>query len=117
MDAAALMRTGNPRLLGFMFHDRVAYGGSLLSIGLGYMWLAGVPLARREAWAWWTVVLSGAMGFLGFLTYLDRDILISGTRPRRLSCSRFLSSDCGAHVHNEQPSLLCGAPPDPAKVT
>ena len=43
MDAVALMRAGNPRLLGFMFHDRVAYGGSLLSIGFGYMWLAAFP--------------------------------------------------------------------------
>jgi hypothetical protein len=48
MDATALTHAGNPHLLGFMFHDRVAYGGSLLSIGLGYMWLAGFPLRSRE---------------------------------------------------------------------
>ena len=30
MDSAALMRVANPRLLGFMFHDRVAYGGTLV---------------------------------------------------------------------------------------
>src|SRR5580704_9165394 len=40
MDSTALMRAGNRHLLGFMFHDRVAYGGSLLAIGIGYLWLA-----------------------------------------------------------------------------
>lgn len=75
IDAAGLLRAGNARLLGFMFHDRVAYGGSLLSIGFGYMWLAGFPLKHREAWAWWALVLSGAIGFLGFLTYLGQGYL------------------------------------------
>jgi hypothetical protein len=75
MDAAGLMRAGNARLLGFMFHDRVAYGGSLLSIGFGYMWLAGFPLSHREVWAWWALLLSGAIGFLGFLTYLGQGYL------------------------------------------
>lgn len=77
MDAAALTHAGNPRLLGFMFHDRVAYGGSLLSIGFGYMWLAGFPLAQREMWAWWALMLSGAIGFIGFLTYLGQGYLDS----------------------------------------
>ena len=75
MDAAALMRSGNAHLLGFMFHDRVAYGGSLLSIGFGYMWVAGFPLTHREVWAWWALLLSGAIGFLGFLTYLGQGYL------------------------------------------
>ena len=77
MDAGALMRAGNPRLLGFMFHDRVAYGGSLLSIGLGYMWLAGFPLVHREIWAWWALIVSGVIGFIGFLTYLGQGYLDS----------------------------------------
>jgi hypothetical protein len=75
MDATALMHVGNQRLLGFMFHDRVAYGGSLLSIGFGYMWLAGFPLKLRETWAWWALLLSGAIGFLGFLSYLGQGYL------------------------------------------
>jgi hypothetical protein len=75
MDAPELMRVGKPHLLGFMFHDRVAYGGSLLCIGLGYMWLAGFPLREREGWAWWALVLSCAIGFLGFLTYLGQGYL------------------------------------------
>lgn len=35
MDARALEHAANHRLLGFMFHDRVAYGGSLVAIGAG----------------------------------------------------------------------------------
>src|SRR4051794_15127539 len=69
MDAAALAAAGNPHLLGFMFHDRVAYGGSLLAIGFGYMWLAAFPMSVRAAWAWWSLVFSGTIGFLAFLTY------------------------------------------------
>ncbi len=75
MDAAALTRAGNPHLLGFMFHDRVAYGGSLLAIGFGYMWLAAFPMSAREPWAWWSLLFSGAIGFLAFLTYLGQQYL------------------------------------------
>ena len=75
MDSFALMQAGNRRLLGFMFHDRVAYGGSLLAIGAGYLWLAAFPMQVRSAWAWWALVFSGAIGFLAFLTYLGRGYL------------------------------------------
>src|SRR5215471_6540761 len=70
MDSAALMRAANPQLLGFMFHDRVAYGGCLLAIGAGYLWLAAFPMQVRQAWAWWALLFSGSIGFLAFLTYL-----------------------------------------------
>jgi len=75
MDAMGLTQAGNRHLLGFMFHDRVAYGGTLLAIGFGYMWLAAFPMAGREVWAWWALVLSGAIGFLAFLTYLGQGYL------------------------------------------
>jgi hypothetical protein len=75
MDSFALMQAGNRRLLGFMFHDRVAYGGSLLAIGAGYLWLAAFPMQVRSAWAWWALVSSGVIGFLAFLTYLGRGYL------------------------------------------
>jgi hypothetical protein len=77
MDSAALRHAGNARLLGFMFHDRVAYGGSLLAIGFGYMWLALFPMKSREAWTWWAMALSGGVGFLAFLTYLGQGYLDS----------------------------------------
>ena len=70
MDAPQLARVANQRLVNFMFHDRAAFGGSLMAIGAVYLWVAGFPLRRGEAWAWWTLVLSGVLGFGSFLTYL-----------------------------------------------
>lgn len=70
MDAAALAAKGGERLVGFMFHDRVAFGGSILSVGVGYWWLANFPLRERHAWAWWTLLLSGVTGFGSFLYWL-----------------------------------------------
>jgi len=75
MDSIALMRASNHRLLGFMFHDRVAYGGTLLSIGAGYLWLAAFPMRARAPWAWWALAFSGGIGFLAFLTYLGQGYL------------------------------------------
>lgn len=75
MDAAMLAHAANSRLLGFMFHDRVAYGGTLLAIGAGYLWLAAFPLAVQERWAWWALFASGTVGFLAFLTYLGQGYL------------------------------------------
>ncbi len=75
MDASALARVANHRLLGFMFHDRVAYGGTLLSIGAGYLWLAAFPMRARSSWAWWALAASGTVGFLAFLTYLGQGYL------------------------------------------
>jgi hypothetical protein len=70
MDAQQLSRIGNPALVKFMFHDRAAFGGSLIAIGLLYLWIVEFPLKRGEAWAWWTLTLSGITGFGSFLTYL-----------------------------------------------
>ena len=75
MDAPALAHAANHRLLGFMFHDRVAYGGTLLAIGAGYLWLAAFPLGFRAAWASWALLVSGGIGFLAFLTYLGQGYL------------------------------------------
>lgn len=77
MNAAALAHAANSRLPGFMFHDRVAYGGTLLSIGAGYLWLAAFPLKARRSWAWWALAFSGGIGFVAFLTYLGQGYLDS----------------------------------------
>jgi hypothetical protein len=53
-----------------MYHDRGAFGGTLIAIGTLYMWLAAFPLRDREPWAWWTFLLSGTLGFGSFLLYL-----------------------------------------------
>jgi dihydroorotate dehydrogenase len=58
------------RIVHFMAHDRVSFGGSIISIGTLYAWLAAGPLRRGEPWAFWTLVFSGLIGFGSFLTYL-----------------------------------------------
>jgi hypothetical protein len=75
MDSLALRQAANANLLGFMFHDRVAYGGTLVAIGCGYLWLTAFPMAKREVWPWWALLFSGSIGFLAFLTYLGQGYL------------------------------------------
>lgn len=58
------------RIVHFMFHDRVSFGGVIFAIGILYLWLAAFPLKHGEAWAWWLFALSGAVGFSSFLAYL-----------------------------------------------
>ena len=70
MSAAELCRFADCRVVRFMFHDRVAFGGTLIAIAVLYCWLAAFPLRQGAAWAWWAFVASGALGFASFLTYL-----------------------------------------------
>jgi hypothetical protein len=58
------------RIVHFIFHDRVSFGGTLIAIGTLYLWLLAFPLRLGEEWAWWTMLLSGVIGFLSFLAYL-----------------------------------------------
>jgi len=58
------------RIVHFIFHDRVSFGGTLMAIGTLYLWLVAFPLRLGEEWAWWTLLLSGTIGFLSFLAYL-----------------------------------------------
>jgi hypothetical protein len=37
------------RILHFMIHDRISFGGVLVAIGVLYLWLALFPLRRRES--------------------------------------------------------------------
>ncbi len=70
MDASALCDLAQCRVVHFMFHDRVSFGGVLIAIGILYLWLAEFPLRRGEEWAWWVFAVSGATGFASFLSYL-----------------------------------------------
>jgi hypothetical protein len=54
----------------FMFHDRVAFGGTLIAVSVLYLWLVAVPLSRGEGWAWWLVAGSAVLGFMSFLAWL-----------------------------------------------
>jgi hypothetical protein len=70
MNAQDLCGINECRIVHFMFHDRVSFGGSLIAIAVLYLWLAEFPLKNGEAWAWWALVISGVVGFGSFLTYL-----------------------------------------------
>ena len=71
VDAQGLAALTNLRVVKFMFHDRVAFGGTLLAIGLAYWYLVEFPMRAGEPWAWWTFVVSGCCGFASFLCYLS----------------------------------------------
>src|SRR5262245_894752 len=55
MAATQLCGINECRVVHFMFHDRVSFGGVLIGIGALYLWLAEFPLKRHEAWGWWTL--------------------------------------------------------------
>ena len=66
-----VLRYDQCKVVHFMFHDRVSFGGAIMGIGIMYLWLAEFPLKQRRAWAWWVFVISGAAGFASFLSYLS----------------------------------------------
>src|SRR5579862_1894296 len=70
MTAAELCAIQGCRILHFMIHDRISFGGALISIGLLYFWLTSFPLRMGKAWAWWLFLVSGVVGFLSFFAYL-----------------------------------------------
>jgi hypothetical protein len=70
MTAETLCGIADCRIVRFMFHDRVAFGGTLISIATLYLWLAAFPLRDGHAWAWWAFAASGMLGFGSFLAYL-----------------------------------------------
>jgi hypothetical protein len=77
MTADQLRAISDSRLVYFMIHDRVSFGGSILGVGTLYLWLAEFPLRAGQAWAWWTFLFSGSIGFLSFLAYLGYGYLDS----------------------------------------
>src|SRR5260221_43263 len=82
MDADGLARAANPNLVRFMFHDRVAFGGTLLAIGMAYWWLAEFPLRAGAEWAW------GTLAALHGLVAADDDASrASDTEPGRAGCA------------------------------
>jgi hypothetical protein len=70
MQPSALCELHQCRIVHFMFHDRVSFGGTLFAIGTLYLWLLAFPLRLGEEWAWWTLLISSFVGFLSFLSYL-----------------------------------------------
>ncbi len=63
------------RIVHFMVHDRISFGGSVMAVGLLYVWLAYDPLRRGDRWALRTLLASGLIGFASFLSYLGNGYL------------------------------------------
>src|SRR5438128_1562909 len=62
MNAAELCAIADCRIVRFMFHDRVAFGGTLVAIAALYLWLACFPLRHGAVWAWRAFLVSGTLG-------------------------------------------------------
>jgi hypothetical protein len=77
MSVEQLCMINQCEIVRFMIHDRIAFGGALLSIGLLYLWLTEFPLKAGYVWAWWALLASGILGFGSFLTYLTTGYLDS----------------------------------------
>jgi hypothetical protein len=77
LDADQLSKFNDGKITSFMFHDRISFGGSIIAVGLLYMWLVEFPLKNNEAWAWYLFLFSGIIGFGSFLTYLGYGYLDS----------------------------------------
>jgi len=70
MTSEELCTINECRIVHFMIHDRVSFGGALVGIGILYLWLVEFPLRQGLAWSWWLLVTSGLLGFASFLLYL-----------------------------------------------
>jgi hypothetical protein len=77
MTADGLCAYQGCRILHFMVHDRISFGGVLIAISVMYLWLIEFPLRRGESWAWRALGTSGLVGFLSFLSYLGYGYLDS----------------------------------------
>ncbi len=75
MSARDLCALHECRIVHFMIHDRVSFGGSLIAIGLLYRWLVAHPLSQGQAWAWWVLLVSSGVGFASFFAYLGHGYL------------------------------------------
>jgi hypothetical protein len=60
----------NPRLLDFMAHDRMAFGGTLVSIGLLYGALAVYGVRANVSWARRALTVSAAIGFASYFLWM-----------------------------------------------
>lgn len=77
MSAVELGDIADGRLMDFMVHDRVSWGGALFAVGVMYLWLTVFPLADGRRWAWMTIAITGAVGFASFASHLPTGYLDS----------------------------------------
>jgi len=61
--SAHALDAANQRLLSFIAHDRAGFGGALVSVGVAVALIAAWGWERGQAWVWWSLFASGAVGF------------------------------------------------------
>ncbi|MEO8608634.1 MAG: hypothetical protein ABI690_12165 [Chloroflexota bacterium] len=61
---ADVLNAANAHLLPLIAHDRVGFGGNLVSVGAAVMLLALWGFRQGERWVWWTLALGGLPGFI-----------------------------------------------------
>jgi len=61
--SAQALAAANDRLLSFIAHDRAGFGGALVSAGVAVLLIAAWGWERGQAWVWWTLLSSAAVGF------------------------------------------------------
>lgn len=75
MTATEIEQIANGRVMDFMVHDRVSWGGSLFAVGAMYLWLIAFPLRQGHQWAWRTLAATGVLGFASFASHLPTGYL------------------------------------------
>ena len=91
--SAHALDSANQRLLSFIAHDRAGFGGALVSVGVAVALIAAWGWERGQAWVWWTLFASGAVGFgLALAVTSESRTRISGTWRRSMSESFSLRS-------------------------
>lgn len=108
MSARDLCALHGCRIVHFMIHDRVSFGGAVTAIGILYLWLAEAPLRRGQVWAWWALLLSGSVGFGSFFAYLGYGYLDSwhGLASLALLPCFLLGLVTPIHTGNNQDGIL-----------
>lgn len=61
---AEALSAANTHLLPLIAHDRVGFGGNLISVGLAVLLLSLWGFRQGERWVWWTLALAGLSGFV-----------------------------------------------------
>lgn len=77
MTAVEINQIADGRLMDFMVHDRVSWGGSLFAVGVMYLWLTAFPMSHGHRWAWLTFATTGLLGFASFASHLPTGYLDS----------------------------------------
>lgn len=75
MSSEELCAVSSCRVVDFMTHDRVAWGGMMMGLAVMYAWLIAFPLSAGRGWAWWAFLCSWVIGGLAFASYLGTGYL------------------------------------------